>query len=245
MAKRGRPKKTIEETKSSPNNYLDKITSEVQNNQSKLSMVLGGLIILVIGILVFNYFSKSKNDLGPAQNATLEQADVTADNLPGKYTVKDGDTLFIIAEKYYNDGSKYSEIVKANNLTDENSIITGQVLEIPKLEQQASPTPSETPIASPSETPSESPKESPTPISSPTTSQPQQDSESMGTGGANTTIWGTRIEGNTYTVLEGDWLSKIAGRAYGDVFAYQKIAQANNITDPDYIVPGMVLTIPR
>lgn len=198
--------------------YLEKIETEIQSNQSKVSLLLGALIILVIGILIFNYFNKAKSSLGPAQQT--EQQDVSKNSLPGKYTVKEDDTLFTIAEKYYSDGYQYQEIAKANNLTDPDQIETGQVLQIPKLEiQQGQATPQ----------PSGSP-------------QPE---EALGTGGSNTTIWGPRIEGNTYTVEEGDWLSKIAGRAYGDIMAFDRIAKANNIQNPDLIEPGTVLTIPR
>src|SRR5688572_19831218 len=108
--------------------YLTKIETDIKTNQSKLSMVLGGLIVLVIGILVFNYFNKSTSDLGPAQQTQQEitQEDVTTDKLPGKYTIKEGDTLFLIAEKYYQDGNKFEEIARANNLEDVNTITTGQ-----------------------------------------------------------------------------------------------------------------------
>ncbi|MFH1536107.1 MAG: LysM domain-containing protein, partial [Patescibacteria group bacterium] len=143
-------------------------------------------------------------DLGPAQQTEAGQ-DVSPESLPGKYTVKEGDTLFTIADKYYQDGYQYTELAKANNLTNENLIEAGQVLEIPKLDIET---------------------------------------QSLATGGGNTTIWGPKIEGNTYTVVEGDWLSKIAGRAYGDIMAFDKIAKANNIQNPDLIEPGMVLTIP-
>lgn len=168
-------------------------------------MVLGALIILVATILVFNYFNRSKTELGPAQQTEPQmEEDVSPDKLPGKYTVKEGDSLFSIAEKYYKDGYKYTEIAKANNLQNPDLIDSGQVLEIPKVEL---------PVVSPS---------------------PMDDSE-----------WGPKITGTTYEVLEGDWLSKIAGRAYGDIYAYDKIAKANNIQNPDLIEPGMVLTIPR
>jgi len=154
--------------------------------------------------LVFNYFNKSKQDLGPAQQTTQEeQTDVSVENLPGNYTVKERDTLFLIAEKYYQDGYKYSELVKENNLTNENTIEVGQVLQIPKL------------------------------------------GEEPAIGGGNTTIWGSKIEGDSYTVAEGDWLSTIAARAYGDIMAYVKLAEANNISNPDLIEPGQVLKIPR
>lgn len=211
-----KPKKVVAKTTSS---YLSRIESDVSSNQSRLNMVLGALIILVVGILIFNYFNRNKPDLGPAQTTTQEsQQDVSVENLPGKYTVKEDDTLFTIADKYYKDGYQYTEIAKANNLANVDLLETGQILEIPKLNlTQTNP--------------------SPTMVTQPDLSE--------GTDGGNTTIWGPRIETNSYTVAEGDWLSTISARAYGDIMAYQKIAQANNITNPDLIEVGQVLTIPR
>ncbi len=198
----GRPPKSNEQP--TPQTYWDKLSKDTQSNQSKLSMVLGALIILVVGILVFNYFSKGREDLGPAQQTQQAEEDVSPQNLPGKYTVKEGDTLFLIAEEYYQDGYKYTDIANANNLENPDSLEKGQVLQIPKLENAIT--------------------------------TPMQPSD---------TQWGPKITDTSYTVVEGDWLSKIAGRAYGDIFAYDKIAQANNIQNPDLIEPGMVLTIPR
>lgn len=206
-------------------NYLERIEKEIESNQSKVSLVLGALIVLVIGILIFNYFNKSnKPTLGPAQQATSVQ-DVSPNQLPGKYTVKEADTLFVIADKYYQDGNKYTEIAKANNIANADQIETGQVLEIPKLENQQAQV-----------------EVSPQPTVSPDSSASP---EALGTGGGNETIWGVKIDNNTYTVVDGDWLSTIAGRAYGDITAFTKIAQANNITNPDLIEPGTILTIPR
>ena len=137
--------------------------------------------------------------------------------------LKEGNTLFLIAEKYYQDGYKFTEIAKANNLNNVNAIEVGQVLEIPKLTEEV--------VASP------------TPQPSPETVQEAPAGEKGTTPGVSQ--FGTPITGNTYTVVEGDWLSTIAARAYGDVMAYQKIADANKISNPDYITPGMVLTLPR
>ncbi len=195
------------QTEKTTNTYWDKLDTEMKSNQSKLSMILGALIILVVGILIFNYFKGGRETLGPAQQAQEVEGDVSPENLPGKYTVKEDDTLFLIAEKYYKDGYKYPEIAKENNITNIDVLEKGQVLQIPKLTAEFA--------------------------------------EELGTGGGDTTIWGSRIEADTYTVLEGDWLSKIAGRAYGDILAYQKIADANNIPNPDLIFPGQVLKIPR
>lgn len=207
--------------------YLDRIESEVQSNQSKVSLILGALILVVVVILIFNYFNRNKSEVGPAgQTSTTQSGDVSPENLPGKYTVKDGDTLFTLAEKYYTDGYKYTEIAKANNLVNVDSIVAGQVLDIPKLDQEL--------VAQAPASPTQTPAATPTPA--PSSDNAQADAAS----------WGTPISDNTYTVVEGDWLSTIAARAYkGDVMAYQKIAIANNISNPDVIEPGMVLTLPR
>ncbi len=209
-------------------NFFGKIENEINSNQSKLSTILGALIVLVLGILIFNFFNKSKPSLGPAQQTQQEQQqeDVSVNQLPGKYTVKEGDTLFLIAEKYYQDGYKYSELAKVNSLNDPDLISTGQVLQIPKLTLQETAT-------------------NPLPLESPQISQIPDNSTILGTGGGNTTIWGPKIEDKSYTVVEGDWLSTIAARAYGDISAYQRIADANHLANPNHIVPGTVLTIPR
>ncbi len=62
-----------------------------------------------------------------------------------------------------------------------------------------------------------------------------------------TGVEGLEITEDTYTVEEGDSLSKIALRAYGDMFAWTKIWEANQnqISNPNIIQPGMVLEIPR
>lgn len=186
---------------------LEKFQAELNSPSSYLNLILGFLVVLVIGVLVFNYFKKDGGDLGPASQTSVSPTpvkDVAVNSLPGKYTVKDGDTLFLIAENYYQDGYLYPELVKANKLADENLIATGVILEIPKVEK------------------------------------------STGTGGAeNQTIWGEKITTLTYTVVEGDWLSTIAGRVYGDPMQFDKIAKANNIQTPDIIEPGLKLTIPR
>lgn len=220
MPKKIKNKKT--NLKSSNVSLLQRFQSKMQDDQSYLSLILGLLIVLIAGILVFNYFKKAPADLGPA--GQIEQADVAPENLPGQYIVKENDTLFTIAQKYYNDGYKFTEIANENKLANANSIEAGQVLEIPKLAESAT-------IAA---------------VEATSTEVVPTEVIDAGVGGAvNQTVWGEKVEGDTYTVVEGDWLSKIAGRAYGDVMAFDKIAKANNIADPNLIEPGTVLQIPR
>lgn len=50
---------------------------------------------------------------------------------------------------------------------------------------------------------------------------------------------------NKYIVQPGDSLSIIAQKVYGDLLAWPGIMNANNLSTPDAIEPGMVLIIPR
>jgi len=51
------------------------------------------------------------------------------------YTIEDGDTLWGIATKFYNDGSKYTHIVEANLevIKNANLIYKGQTIRIPEI----------------------------------------------------------------------------------------------------------------
>lgn len=57
---------------------------------------------------------------------------------------------------------------------------------------------------------------------------------------------GTSGQDQTYTVVAGDSLSKIAKRYYGDANQWRRIHEANRdqITNPDLIHPGQRLKIP-
>jgi nucleoid-associated protein YgaU len=229
--------------KKSEGTYFDRLEDDIKSNQNTLSLVLGALIVVVVGILLFNYFNRQEPQItenAENQKQTAE-GDVSPENLPGEYTIKEGDTLFLIAEKYYGDGFKYTEIVEANSLASADTVEIGQKLTIPKLEgeplAEASASPEASTVAEASEEPAASAVAEATPA-------PEMESD-QGTGGGNTTIWGPKIEGGEYTVVEGDWLSTISARAYGDIQSFEKIAQANNITNPDHITPGMVLKLPR
>lgn len=216
----------VKRTPSNAQPIFDKIEAQIKTKDSLISLTLGLLVVLVVGLLIINYFKKSPDNLGPAQTTSnlTEQVnssgnqvfeDVKADNLPGKYTVKSGDTLFIISQSYYNNGYEYTKLAEANNLNDPDLIEVGQVLTIPKLENQES-------------------------------NNNPNNNNVLGTGGAtNQTIWGERITSDTYTVAAGDWLTKIAGRAYGDINQFDKIVKANNITSPDVIEVGTTLKIPK
>lgn len=107
-------------------------------NESTISTILGALVVIVVGVLVFNYFSKRAKEVEiKPEEITLEEAEMKAEEereLPTKHKVKSGEHLWVIATDYYNDGYKWPEIAKANNLANPNLISPDQELTIPKIE---------------------------------------------------------------------------------------------------------------
>ena len=65
-------------------------------------------------------------------------------------------------------------------------------------------------------------------------------------GGASSTAPLSEPAVQTYTVVSGDSLSKIARKHYGDANKWRRIFEANQdlIKDPDEIYPGQTLKIP-
>lgn len=57
----------------------------------------------------------------------------TGTNTATAYTVKKGDSLFLISRKLYGNPNKYRLIMEANNIKDPDKIQVGQVLKIPAL----------------------------------------------------------------------------------------------------------------
>jgi len=63
-------------------------------------MVLGGLVLVVVGILVVNYFKGLDETTLPGVNTQTDKATVQ-ENGETYHTVQKGETLWSISEKYY------------------------------------------------------------------------------------------------------------------------------------------------
>jgi LysM repeat protein len=136
----------------------DKPVVRVQtDSESIISMVLGAMVVLVIGALLFSYVRdwRSKNNADadaetqqtasptpvvvqelPQGEVTLEKNDQGQDvptNLPAKYTVKAGDSSWKIAQAFYGSGFNYVDIERANSLKADQELVEGQELIIPKV----------------------------------------------------------------------------------------------------------------
>jgi len=81
---------------------------------------------------------KGISQVGADQLITMEQiSEENQREIPEEifYTIEKGDTLWAIATKYYDDGSKYNHIVDANIevIKDADRIYPGQTIRIPEV----------------------------------------------------------------------------------------------------------------
>ena len=112
---------------------LKKWLKDLKLNESTISMILGALVVVVVGILIYNYFTNVGKETGQplTGDQQLEDQNIPA-GLPTTHTVVAGEHLWQIAEKYYGSGYNWTDIAEANKLTNPDQIEAGQTLEIPK-----------------------------------------------------------------------------------------------------------------
>jgi len=111
---------------------LKSILKALKLNESTISMVLGALVIVVVGVLVVNYFKDQGTGSIPflSTGSKTEETEVTQKT----YTVQEGDSLWTIAEANYGSGYNWVDIAKENNLTNPSVISEGQKLTLPDVE---------------------------------------------------------------------------------------------------------------
>jgi nucleoid-associated protein YgaU len=105
------------------NSDLKKFLKNIKINESNISMVLGALVIVIVGILIVNYFKDKGN--------TLTGID-TQSQVGREHVVVKGETLWSIAEDSYGSGYNWVDVKSANKLTSDN-IEIGQKLTLPDV----------------------------------------------------------------------------------------------------------------
>ncbi len=109
---------------------LKKLLKTLKLNEESISMVLGALVIIIVGILVVNYFKDRKGNTLQDAAATTNQTQKA--EVGKSHTVVKGETLWSIAEDAYGSGYNWTDIYKENKLGSQNVEI-GQVLNIPQV----------------------------------------------------------------------------------------------------------------
>lgn len=85
-------------------------------------MILGAIVLVIVGVLVVNYF-KQKGDVNIPANSTTGSS-------VNEHVVTEGESLWSISENAYGSGYNWTDIKNANSLTSD-SIEIGQKLVIP------------------------------------------------------------------------------------------------------------------
>lgn len=208
---------------------LKNILKQLKLNESTISMILGACVIVIIGLLVVNYF----RNLKPTGNTIPEALTTERVTLPTTHTVAAGETLWDISERYYESGYNWVDIQTENKLSDANAISEGQVLNIPNVSRRevtatetSKPTVTTTPVATTIAT------ATPKPV--------------VATPSATTTSNNeATVTGDSYTIVRGDTLWSISIKAYGNGYKWLDIAKANKLANPNVIHAGNSLTLPR
>ncbi|WP_143803355.1 LysM peptidoglycan-binding domain-containing protein, partial [Oenococcus oeni] len=209
--------------------------------------------------LAFEYSGTVVTTTGSTSTSSTSSSSTSSSSK--SYTVASGDTLTSIAKAY---GTTVSAIATANNISNPDYIYVGEVLTI------GSSTSTSTSTSSTSSSSTSSSSKSYTVASGDTLtsiakaygttvsaiatanniSNPDYiyvgevltigSSTSTSTSTSSTSSSSTSSSSKSYTVASGDTLTSIA-KAYGTTVS--AIATANNISNPDYIYVGEVLTI--
>lgn len=117
---------------------LKKWLKSLKLNESTISMILGGLVVVVVGILIYNYFTSVGKQTGQPLSGDQQLAqELTPKGLPTTHTVAAGEDLWKIAEKYYGSGYNWTDIAAANKLPNPDRLLVGQILTIPQVEARA------------------------------------------------------------------------------------------------------------
>jgi nucleoid-associated protein YgaU len=110
-----------------------------KSTEEVVSMFLGLVIVVVVVGLIFNFFQKKKGTINIPGSTDVEISQSENGKIFGKdgeYVVKKGDSLWKIAVSEYNDGYKWTELAKANDLKNPGVIEIGQKLILPKIESK-------------------------------------------------------------------------------------------------------------
>jgi nucleoid-associated protein YgaU len=193
------------------------ILKNLKQNESAISTFLGALVVLVAGVLLYNYFTSTspKPEINQESETVamagevelMEESEGTfvPKGLPTTHTVAAGDHLWAISQTYYGNGYNWVDIVEVNQITDPGLIEVGTQLTIP--------------------------------------SAPLRYTKDV----AMTTAADSLLEATSYTVQKGDHLWSIATRAYADGYQWARIFEANRnlVSNPNVIEVGTELVLPR
>lgn len=143
MPKKRRKTPSIKKTKPTLENINYKELLLNALNYNKLNFLLGIITVIIIILVGYNFFLKNKTPiLKIATKKQVQKLDsspaANKKKLERKYKVKEGDTLWKIAEQFYGSGYNAVDIALANNINNPDLIYIDQQLIIPSVKPKLS-----------------------------------------------------------------------------------------------------------
>ncbi|MDP1743339.1 MAG: LysM peptidoglycan-binding domain-containing protein [Candidatus Amesbacteria bacterium] len=105
--------------------FLKKFKLNFALNEQTMSMILGAVVVLLVGGLLFNYLKTAKNpsvnDQANVSSSATEAAKLTTETTVtagvNEYVVKAGDSLWKIAEQETGSGYNWTKLYELNKST--------------------------------------------------------------------------------------------------------------------------------
>ncbi len=94
--------------------------------ESYATLVLGAIIVIVLGLLIANFFTRRNQEIGTGEQTTQTQEETTQE-----YKVAVGDSLSAISQKFYDSQEFWPVIARVNNVANPNLIFVDIALKIP------------------------------------------------------------------------------------------------------------------
>ena len=115
---------------------LKNFLKKVKLSERTISAVLGVLVVVVAGVLLFNFF-QTRDGIDFLNEETIsEQGELEAGILvilPTTHRVARGENLWSIAKNYYGSGYNWVDIAQENSLKNPDFLLVDQELFIPNV----------------------------------------------------------------------------------------------------------------
>lgn len=209
-----------------------------ESYKSLLYGVITVVLLFIVGFSLVRLFNAQPKGEVDSEAVSIERINEAMQASKNTYTVKEGETLWSIAEEKYGTGFDWYRIADANKIADVSKLEKGTALVIPEEKDEV--------------------MDSEEVMDSSLARDPESTMSAMDKSGESavqvndsnveTTVVGavtTKITGDTYVIQHGDDLWDIAVRAYGDGYKWTEIASANNLENPDIIHVDNTLKLPR
>ncbi len=98
--------------------------------ESYAGLVLGAIVVVILGLLVANYFTKSRGQIGVGESISQEQQTAAI-----TYRVAQGESLSLIANKTYGSYDYWPVLAKVNNISNPNLIYVNSEINLPSKEE--------------------------------------------------------------------------------------------------------------